>query len=65
MTRYKFSQDRKHTIWTRTHFSIDAPTHAEAIAKAATLVGQEVEDADSKDERIRIEESGTLYDMMD
>ena len=35
MTRYKFSQDRKHTIWTRTYFTIDAPTQAEAIAKAA------------------------------
>ena len=65
MTRYKFSQDRKHTIWTRTHFTIDAPTQAEAIAKAATLVGQDVEDAEAEDERISIEESETLYDTMD
>lgn len=65
MTRYKFSQDRKHTIWIRTHFTIDAPTQAEAIAKAATLVGQDVEDAEAEDERISIEESETLYDTMD
>ena len=65
MTRYKFSQDRKHTIWTRTHFTIDAPTQAEVIAKAATLVGQDVEDAEAEDERISIEESETLYDTMD
>lgn len=65
MTRYKFSQDRKHMIWTRTHFTIDAPTQAEAIAKAATLVGQDVEDAEAEDERINIEESETLYDTME
>ena len=65
MTRYKFSQDRKHTIWTRTHFTIDAPTQAEAIAKAATLVGQGVEDVEAEDEQICIEESETLYDSLE
>lgn len=65
MTRYGFSQDRKHTIWIRTHFTIDAPTQAEAIAKAATLVGQDVEDAEAEDERISIEESETLYDSLE
>lgn len=65
MTRYRFSQDRKHTIWTRTHFTIDAPTQAEAIAKAATLVGQDVEDAEAEDEQINIEESETLYDSLE
>ena len=54
MTRYKFSQDRKHTIWTRTHFTIDAPIEAEAIAKAATLVGQDVEDVEAEDEQLSI-----------
>lgn len=65
MTRYKFSQDRKHTIWTRTHFTIDAPTQAEAIAKAATLVGQDVEDAEAEDEQINIKESETLYNSLE
>ena len=52
-------------IWTRTHFTIDAPTKAEAIAKAAPLVGQDVEDTEAEDEQISIEESETLYDTMD
>ncbi|BFK45471.1 hypothetical protein I180019D1_08810 [Alistipes sp. i18-0019-D1] len=37
---------RRPLLWRRPYFTIDASTEVEAIAKAATLVGQGIDDAE-------------------
>lgn len=54
MACYKFYQDTKHTIWQRTHFTVEAPTEEEAIRKAAALIEDGMFDAEPENDRIRI-----------
>lgn len=64
MACYKFYQDTKHTIWQRTHFTVEAPTEEEAIRKAAALIEDGMFDAEPEDDRIRIGESELLFDTL-
>lgn len=60
MTKYRFYEDRKVSVWERIYFSIEAATIETAEAQAAAIAHRSLCAAACDDAAIEIEESETL-----
>lgn len=65
MSIFKFFQDRKYTVWERTHFIIEADTENIAISCAVQAMKDDISTVDIENAVIVIEETETLYDTME
>lgn len=63
MARYDFYQDRKYTVWERTLFTVEARSREEAIAKAGSIIQNDVHTVD--DETICVGNAEILYDTLE
>ena len=62
MTKYRFYEDRKVSVWERIYFSIEAATIERAEAQAAAIAHRSLYAAACDDAAIEIEESETHYE---
>ena len=61
MAQYSFYQHERCAVWHRTYYTIEAPTWAEALVKAASIIKNDK----SLDDDIRIEDSEFLDDTIE
>lgn len=61
MAQYDFYQDERCAVWHRTYYTIEAPTWAEALAKATSII----KNNQPLDDDIRIEDSEFLDDTIE
>lgn len=61
MAQYSFYQDERCAVWHRTYYTIEAPTWAEALVKAASIIKNDK----SLDDDIRVEDSEFLDDTIE
>ena len=64
MTKYRFYEDRKVSVWERIYFSIEAATIERAEAQAAAIAHRSLYAAACDDAAIEIEESETHYETI-
>lgn len=64
MTKYRFYEDRKVSVWERIYFSIEAATIETAEAQAAAIAHRSLYAAACDDAAIEIEESETHYETI-
>ena len=64
MTKYRFYEDRKVSVWERIYFSIEAATIERAEAQAAAIVPTHPDTRIGNVEPIEIEESETHYETI-
>lgn len=63
MAQYDFYQDQKYTIWERTHFTIEARSQEEAVAKATSIIDSDIYFIE--EENVRVVDTELLFDTIE